>query len=123
MLKKAGFVDVKQLKFPMPFNPWPENPRLKLAGEYNRLNFCKPRGALDSLRRMLSASGLPGEEIEDLIAKVKAEISDEGNQIFTALYVVYGRKPYDWEVEKKEGENVNDRVQQERVQDLQANES
>lgn len=36
---KAGFVDVQEHRFKCPVGPWAKDPRLKVLGKYNRLQW------------------------------------------------------------------------------------
>ncbi|ORY67601.1 S-adenosyl-L-methionine-dependent methyltransferase [Pseudomassariella vexata] len=98
-LIETGFVDVHEEMIPAPFNTWPADPKLKEVGKYSSLNWRT--GVLASTRRIVMTTGDISPSELDLLAKeVKAEILDEKNQMFAPFFVVYGRKPFDGEIEK-----------------------
>ncbi|KAH8651350.1 S-adenosyl-L-methionine-dependent methyltransferase [Xylariales sp. PMI_506] len=90
-LEEVGFVDVTERHLMLPYNPWPEDEKLKQVGHYNLRNM------LDGLRgicwKMLSFAGLGPEEIEKMTSEAEEYIKDTRHHTYVIFYVIYGRKP------------------------------
>lgn len=96
MLIDAGFVDVVEEVGPIPGNPWPNEPKFKELGLWQMTNSYKAlRGFGWKLFRKL---GMPPDEIEELVKLAKDDIRDTRLHFFFPIYVVYGRKPTEWEL-------------------------
>jgi hypothetical protein len=87
--------DVKEEKYIWPTSPWPLDPRMREVGLYNMSNM------LDGFRgagwKMLQAAGLSPPDIEQLTEDVKREVQDTRNRFYFTIYIIYGRKPFDFE--------------------------
>ncbi|KAK7968617.1 S-adenosyl-L-methionine-dependent methyltransferase [Apiospora saccharicola] len=96
-LTEAGFVDVTETKFMIPYGPWHRNERLNNAGSF----FLD--SAMNGLRgtgwKFLGETGLSGDEIERLVERAKSEVLDTKFRWRAPGWVVYGRKPVDGQVQ------------------------
>jgi hypothetical protein len=67
----------------LPFNEWPEDPKLQLVGKFTRTMMT------DSTRgivwKMLQGSELSVQEIEDLVARTKLEFQDLSMRAYAPL--------------------------------------
>ncbi|KAI7785136.1 methyltransferase domain-containing protein [Diaporthe eres] len=98
MLTEAGFLDVVEDIGPVPGNPWPDEAKFKSLGYWQMINSHRAlRGFGWKLFRKL---GMEPDDIEDLVEKAKTDITDSRLHFFFPIYVVYGRKPYEWELEQ-----------------------
>ncbi|KKY29844.1 putative methyltransferase domain-containing protein [Diaporthe ampelina] len=98
MLIEAGFLDVVEDIGPVPGNPWPDEAKFKSLGHWQMINSHRAlRGFGWKLFRKL---GMEPDDIEDLVEKAKTDITDSRLHFFFPIYVVYGRKPYEWELEQ-----------------------
>jgi hypothetical protein len=95
-LLEVGFVDVVQKIIPWPMTAWPDNPKLKEVGRWNSRTWRT--GNLSATRKFLDFSGLPKEELDQLVSDFKAELLDNRNKYFNPFFIVYGRKPFEGEV-------------------------
>ncbi|KAL2004052.1 hypothetical protein VTN02DRAFT_557 [Thermoascus thermophilus] len=91
-LVEAGFVDVRDDVYKVPFGPWVKDPRLKEIGQYNLL------GMLDAVEAFTLAVAtrvlkLSPEEARELIDGVKAEFQSGKYHLYGKIHFVYGRKP------------------------------
>ncbi|BDD58241.1 hypothetical protein MAP00_003532 [Monascus purpureus] len=91
-LEKAGFVDVKEFVFKLPFGPWPKDPKLKEIGRYQQVQQVQ---AIESYTPgfLTRIGGWEPEEAQVLIAKVRKELSDSSLHMYVPIYFVWGRKP------------------------------
>ena len=90
LLEQAGFVDVFQKVQPQPIGDWPADPKYKRIGNMQGANVLL---ALDSVLKMVIASGMSQEDAERLITRAKVEVGSGKMFGFGAFYVAYGRKP------------------------------
>lgn len=74
----------------MPFSPWPKDQKLKKIGVWQRENMQNVRGIS---WRMLTAAGMPSEEIDTLVAEFKAELQNPNCWPYTNMYVVAPQIP------------------------------
>ncbi|ORY71308.1 S-adenosyl-L-methionine-dependent methyltransferase [Pseudomassariella vexata] len=95
-LIETGFVDVVEKRLPWPLSPWPDNPRLREVGRFNRTTWP----FMATRKILVSGSGLPEQQVDQIIADAKRELADVRNMFFVPFWIVYGRKPFDWEVKK-----------------------
>ncbi|ORY68863.1 S-adenosyl-L-methionine-dependent methyltransferase [Pseudomassariella vexata] len=94
-LLEAGFVDVEEIRFRFPYGTWPDDPRFKKIGAFCRQNMIEGARAIGW--KMLTGRGLTAQEIEQLTENAKAELMDPHKRFYGYFYVVYGRKPFEWE--------------------------
>ncbi|KAK6858425.1 S-adenosyl-L-methionine-dependent methyltransferase [Apiospora arundinis] len=98
-LAEVGFVDIKEQIFRCPLADWPQDPVQKKLGQYALVNLTE--GARGFSWKALGFAGLGAEEKESLIAELRRDAGDPSLEIFHPVYVVYARKPHDWEVGTK----------------------
>lgn len=84
MLMLSGIVvDVVELTFDVPWNTWPEDPKLKRIGQYMYTNIY------DWVRgggwRTFRSLGVSAEEIEDMVERFKRDSWDTGYRIIYKL--------------------------------------
>lgn len=72
-LNETGFVNIQDVKFQLPINEWPENPKLKQVGAIYKHNLL---GLVESLAKFLTLAGLSNAEAEDLKERVKRDINN-----------------------------------------------
>lgn len=90
-----GFVDVVEEIGPMPGNPWPSEPKYQELGRWQMTNFY--RGLRGMSFKLLRALGMSPDEIEVFIDATREDIRDTQLHFSFPIYVVYGRKPFEWE--------------------------
>ncbi|ROW14996.1 hypothetical protein VPNG_03427 [Cytospora leucostoma] len=94
----TGFVDVVEEVGPMPGNPWPSDPKFHELGRWQMTNFY--RGLRGMSFKLLRAHGMTPEKIEEFIGATREDIRDTRLHFSFPIYVVYGRKPFEWETGK-----------------------
>ncbi|KAJ4406651.1 hypothetical protein N0V82_010074 [Gnomoniopsis sp. IMI 355080] len=87
-----GFVDVVEDVGPLPGNPWPSDPRWQDLGRWQMTNFY--RGIRGMSWKLLRALDMAPAEIEDLIEKVKDDLTNWNLHFCFPIYTLYGRKPH-----------------------------
>ncbi|KAH8651155.1 S-adenosyl-L-methionine-dependent methyltransferase [Xylariales sp. PMI_506] len=90
-LKEAGFVDVVGRHFIWPIGPWHADPRLKLIGEYARINCLE--GVRPIGYKMLRLAGYSAQEVEDLVQQTKLEQLDKENHTYILAQVETALRP------------------------------
>ncbi|KAK8079007.1 hypothetical protein PG994_002814 [Apiospora phragmitis] len=105
-LAEVGFVDIREQIFHCPLADWPEELDQKRLGQYALVNLTE--GARGFSWKALGFAGLGAEEKENLTAELRRDAGDPSLEIFHPVYVVYARKPHDWEVEKTQGQSGSD---------------
>ncbi|KAJ9317649.1 hypothetical protein DTO271D3_2115 [Paecilomyces variotii] len=88
----AGFVDVRDDIYKVPLGLWPKDIQLKEIGQYNllcMLEAVEPYTLAVATRVM----NMPAEEVQHLIAGVKAEFQSRKHHLYSKFHFVYGRKP------------------------------
>ncbi|KAL8990840.1 MAG: hypothetical protein Q9177_000606 [Variospora cf. flavescens] len=90
--EKAGFVDIQQVEFKAPTNPWPKNKVLKEAGKFQLLAHVE---GLEGVSLGLLTRGLEwkAEEVKVLMAKVRPELKDRKIHSYQTTVFIVGRKP------------------------------
>lgn len=76
----------------MPLGLWPKDIKLKEIGQYNllcMLEAVEPYTLAVATRVMK----MPAEEVQHLIAGVKAEFQSRKHHLYSKFHFVYGRKP------------------------------
>ncbi|KAL4922404.1 S-adenosyl-L-methionine-dependent methyltransferase [Aspergillus aurantiobrunneus] len=86
----AGFSDVQEEIYKVPFSPWAKDPRLKELGKYHQANMLEALEAY-SLALMTRFLGWTVEEVRLLLVGVRKELQDRTLHIYSRLYVVYAR--------------------------------
>ncbi|PVH97141.1 S-adenosyl-L-methionine-dependent methyltransferase [Periconia macrospinosa] len=88
----AGFADVTQHVFKVPYGPWPKDPKLKEIGAWNQLQALEGLEGWTTalLSRVLKWSQ---QRIQVHLAKLRDDYRDRKIHAYATLYVVYGQKP------------------------------
>jgi SAM-dependent methyltransferase len=91
-LEDTGFLDVREEVYKTPIGVWPKDPKLKEIGR------CQRAQALDAVESYTLAMftrvlGHSLQETQELMERVKCEIVDPKLHLYTAQYIIYGRKP------------------------------
>ena len=91
-MREAGFVDVTDDVYKVPCGRWPQNPKLKELGMWEREHLleCTEPYTLALFTRILRWSI---EECQVIIAKVKNDFRKQGWHGYADFHFVYGRKP------------------------------
>ncbi|KAL1966262.1 hypothetical protein VTN77DRAFT_4615 [Rasamsonia byssochlamydoides] len=97
-MEEAGFKNVVQEEYKLPQSPWSEDEKLKQIGVFQQHNLLEALGPYTYalFTRFLNWKR---EEIEVLLAGARKEIKDLSHHLYTKLYVIYGQKPEDDELE------------------------
>uniref|UniRef100_A0A364KKN3 Methyltransferase domain-containing protein n=1 Tax=Talaromyces amestolkiae TaxID=1196081 RepID=A0A364KKN3_TALAM len=93
-MREAGFRNVQSVAYPLPFNPWPKDPKLKELGRYQQLHMFEGMASY-SLRLYTNVLKWPKEEVEVLLNEVQNILKDRSCHIYTLVHFVYGQKPDD----------------------------
>ncbi|KAM5348611.1 hypothetical protein ACJ41O_008435 [Fusarium nematophilum] len=90
--RNTGFVDVSHQIFNIPYGYWPKDKRLKQLGQYVGLylDLSLDGFALYPIGEVL---GWSFEEVNVLVAKMRAAIRNQNNWASSDIHMVYGRKP------------------------------
>ncbi|KAL6886873.1 S-adenosyl-L-methionine-dependent methyltransferase [Trichoderma evansii] len=89
-LSETGFVNVREDRFSLPSNEWPEDTKLKQFGAMYKHNLL---WLTESLARFLSLAGLSNMEAEDLKERAKRDIQNPQIHITFPYHIVYAQKP------------------------------
>ncbi|KAK7731597.1 hypothetical protein SLS63_005283 [Diaporthe eres] len=98
---ETGFVDVVEQVGLLPGNPWPEDPKLRELGKWQMTSLY--RGLRGLSFKLLRALGMPPEAVEELISAAREDLRNTRLHFSFPIYVVYGRKPYEWEISQRVG--------------------
>lgn len=95
----AGFIDIEEHIFKLPYGPWPKDPRMKELGAWNQLQALEgvEGWTMGLFNRVL---GWSVEEVQVHLAEVRKNFRDPRIHSYITMYLVYGQKPK----AKKEGE-------------------
>ncbi|OKL59266.1 hypothetical protein UA08_05678 [Talaromyces atroroseus] len=91
-LRAVGFRNVQSAVFPLPFSPWPKDPKLKALGRYQQLHMFEGIPSY-SLRLYTSVLNWPKDKVEALLAEVQNILKDRSCHLYTLVHFVYGQKP------------------------------
>lgn len=100
----AGFVDVQEKVLILPINPWPQDKHLKTLGRMHEDNLLAGLGGL-SMGHFSRVLGWSKNEIEVYLVNVRKSVSDRSVHAYHRVFVVWGRKPFEYELKGKE-ENI-----------------
>ncbi|WEW61789.1 hypothetical protein PRK78_007285 [Emydomyces testavorans] len=91
-MEQAGFVDVVDQVFKVPFRPWPKDPKLKELGlwQSKHINEAIESYSLALFTRVL---GWTVEELDVLLTGVRNDFADPHSHLYGRIRFVYGRKP------------------------------
>ncbi|KJK67812.1 Methyltransferase domain protein [Aspergillus parasiticus SU-1] len=83
---KAGFVDVQEHRFKCPVGPWAKDPRLKVLGKYNRLQW---EMGIEGWSMMLLTRFLnwTRQEVEVYLARMRQGLRDPSIHAYQEKYV------------------------------------
>ncbi|KAL2870374.1 class I SAM-dependent methyltransferase [Aspergillus lucknowensis] len=90
-MSDAGFKNVVEEIYKVPFSPWPRDPKLKELGRYHQANMLEALEAY-SLALMTRFLGWTVEDVQVLLVGVRKEVTDRTLHIYSRLYVVYGQR-------------------------------
>ncbi|KNG82938.1 putative SAM domain methyltransferase [Aspergillus nomiae NRRL 13137] len=90
-MTEAGFTDVTEEIFKVPFSPWAKDPKLKELGRYQQANMLEALDAY-SLALFTRFLGWSVDQIQVLLVGVRRELLDRRLHIYSRYYLVYGRK-------------------------------
>ncbi|KAF5861429.1 hypothetical protein ETB97_000309 [Aspergillus alliaceus] len=91
-MNNAGFEDVTERVYVLPYGPWPKDPKLKEIGRWQYVQ--APEGVeAYGLRLYTQVLGWPESEAKLHQALVKQQLRNKALHIYGKMYVVYGRKP------------------------------
>ncbi|KAI8312760.1 Secondary metabolism regulator LAE1 [Colletotrichum sp. SAR11_240] len=92
LLSRAGFADIKVLKYKWPTNTWPKDQLYKEIGAWSHENIVSGWDAL-SLAILTRAHGWTREEVVVSNALCRKEFKDKSIHAYWPMYSIYGRKP------------------------------
>ncbi|ORY55836.1 S-adenosyl-L-methionine-dependent methyltransferase [Pseudomassariella vexata] len=98
MLIETGFVDVEERVVLCPGNNWPVDARQRQMGKFMAQDNMEILQGI-SLRTLRRGLGMSQIEVEVLLAQVRVDIMNKNIHFYWPCYVVYGRKPYPWEMQ------------------------
>ncbi|KAL4781346.1 S-adenosyl-L-methionine-dependent methyltransferase [Aspergillus varians] len=87
----AGFRNVQEEIYKVPFSPWAKDAHLKELGRYQQTNMLEALEAY-SLALMTRFLGWTVEDVQLLLVGVRKELLDRTLHIYSRLYVVYGQR-------------------------------
>ncbi|KAL4928993.1 class I SAM-dependent methyltransferase [Aspergillus undulatus] len=87
----AGFKNVQEEIYKVPFSPWAKEPQLKELGRWHQANMLEALEAY-SLALMTRFLGWTVEDVRVLLAGVRKELTDRTLHIYSRLYVVYAQR-------------------------------
>lgn len=92
LMEEAGFVDVKEVQYVWPQNPWPKDRKLKELGRWNLVNMLDGLEAY-SMAILTRAHGMSPEEVQVFLAQVRNDMKNSKIHSYWPIYFVYGRRP------------------------------
>ncbi|KAL3475701.1 S-adenosyl-L-methionine-dependent methyltransferase [Aspergillus californicus] len=90
-MAEAGFKNVQEEIYKVPFSPWAKDPKLKELGRYHQVNMLEALEAY-SLALMTRFLGWTVEDVQILLMGVRKELQDRTLHIYSRLYVVYAQR-------------------------------
>lgn len=91
-LSKTGLLDVQDDVYKVPIGTWPKDKNLKVLGAYQREHMILSIESF-TLAPLTRIMGWSVEEVQVLIAGVRAELKNPKNHLLTIFHFAYGRKP------------------------------
>lgn len=90
--RDAGFIDMTHRIFNIPYGHWTKDKELKQLGQYAGLYLDL---SLDGFALFLIGEvlGWSFEEVEVLVAKMRAVVRNPNNWVNSDMHMAYGRKP------------------------------
>ena len=92
--RKAGFVDIKQIKVKSPSNPWPKDKTLKEVGKFQLLAHLEGCEGV-SMGLLTRAFDWKPEEVSVLMAKIRPELKDRSIHSYQTKYALVF-SPFSW---------------------------
>ncbi|KAF2459599.1 S-adenosyl-L-methionine-dependent methyltransferase [Lineolata rhizophorae] len=92
MFKDAGFVDIREQTWKMPFNAWPKDPQLKQLGRYQLVQYLDALQAY-ALGLLVEVQGWTKEEMEVFLVGLRSDLKNTKFHGYNVFRVVTGRKP------------------------------
>ncbi|PGH14485.1 hypothetical protein AJ79_02978 [Helicocarpus griseus UAMH5409] len=90
--KEAGFVNITERKFIVPFTPWPKDRKLKEIGAWNNLQSLE--GVEGWSMALLTRDGrMSPEEVQRHLVEVRKDMANPAIHAYYHLYVVFGQRP------------------------------
>ncbi|RJE17443.1 Methyltransferase, partial [Aspergillus sclerotialis] len=88
---EAGFKNVEEEIYKIPYNPWPKDPKMKELGRYHLPNMVE---SLESYTMALFTRvlGWTPEEIHAFLPKVRKEMEDRSIHLYAKFVYIYGQK-------------------------------
>lgn len=75
LMEEAGYVDVKEVQYVWPQNPWPKDRKLKELGRWNLVNMLDGLEGY-SMALLTRAHGMSVEEVQVFLADVRRDMKD-----------------------------------------------
>jgi len=91
MFKEAGFTGVVERIYAWPGNTWRKGQKQKVMGAWTNKNTLEGLEVV-SLAMMTRSLGMPVDEVQAVLEKVRRDMSDRSIHAYYPVYVVYGRK-------------------------------
>ncbi|KAB2570832.1 Tam domain methyltransferase protein [Lasiodiplodia theobromae] len=91
-MQEAGFVDVQEQIFKLPFNAWPKDPEIKQIGRYQLVQYLDALAPY-ALGTLVDILGWTREEMEVAVAEARKDLKNTKFHGYNTLRVVTGRKP------------------------------
>lgn len=88
---RAGFTNVKEDIYKVPYSPWPRHAKLKELGRYQQILMLEALDAY-SFALFTRVLGWSTPRIQLLLAGVRRELMDRKFHGYSRLYFVYGQK-------------------------------
>ncbi|KAH6668356.1 methyltransferase LaeA [Halenospora varia] len=92
LLEKAGFVDVREQRIMVPYNPWPTDPHLKELGRWYKLGFTQALEAL-TLAPLTRNLQWTKTDVDRLIQDTKRELCSERIHAHCNMHIWIARRP------------------------------
>ncbi|KIW00641.1 uncharacterized protein PV09_07834 [Verruconis gallopava] len=92
LMEEAGYVDVTEVQFVWPQNPWPKDKKLKELGRWNLVNMLDGLEGY-SMALLTRAHGMSPEEVQVFLSDVRKDMKNPKIHSYWPIYFVYGRKP------------------------------
>jgi len=92
-IEQAGFVNIVEKFFKVPFGTWPSDPKLRELGKWTLLGF--DTGLEGYVLAILTrALGWNAVEVQDLVAQLRTALRDRRIHSYHEVRVVYAQKPF-----------------------------
>ncbi|KAL4892359.1 S-adenosyl-L-methionine-dependent methyltransferase [Aspergillus ambiguus] len=92
LTQRAGFVEVAEQVFRVPFGKWSDDPRMKnIGGFYKYQMQCALEGY--TLRLVTKTLGWSKEDTDALLGRVREELQQEELRLYSNFRLIIGKKP------------------------------